>query len=325
MQKALNLKLDVEIRSRPPPDQDYRGKRLHRFHNSKEAIMHPVQRIRRGVTAVIGLALIVHAASAQPANEESAMPTHKQQVVELLKSIETGDSKPLAYINPDKYIQHNLAVGDGLAGLGVLFRSLPKGSARVNTVRVFEDGDFVFAHTEYNFFGPKIGFDIFRFEDGKIVEHWDNLQETPAKPSPSGHSMTDGPTAPSDLDNTEANKALMQAYMDDLLQGRRDKFAGYFDGNNYIQHNPLVADNLTGLFAGLQSLAKQGLAVKYHQVHQILGEGNFVLVVAEGSFGDRLSSYYDLYRIQNGKIAEHWDTIEAIPPRAEWKNSNGKF
>ena len=37
-----------------------------------------------------------------------------------------------------------------------------------------------FLHTDYNFFGPKIGFDIFRFEDGKIVEHWDNLQETPA-------------------------------------------------------------------------------------------------------------------------------------------------
>jgi predicted SnoaL-like aldol condensation-catalyzing enzyme len=106
---------------------------------------------------------------------------------------------------------------------------------------------------------------------------------------------------------------------------RREKFASYFDGNNYIQHNPLVADNLTGLFSGLQALAKQGLQVKYDRVHKILGEGNFVLVVAEGFFGDRPSSYYDLYRIQDGKIAEHWDTIEPIPPRAEWKNSNGKF
>ena len=52
---------------------------------------------------------------------------------------------------------------------------------------------------------------------------------------------------------------------------------------------------------------------------------SYVLVVAEGSFGGRPSSYYDFYRIQDGKIAEHWDTIEAIPPRAEWKNDNGKF
>jgi predicted SnoaL-like aldol condensation-catalyzing enzyme len=134
------------------------------------------------------------------------MPSdYKQRVVELLKSIETGDSKPFSYINPNKYIQHNLAAGDGLAGVQALLQSLPKGSARVNTVRVFQDGDFVFAHTDYNFFGPKVGFDIFRFEDGKIVEHWDNLQETADKPSPSCHTMIDGPTTASDLEKTEAN------------------------------------------------------------------------------------------------------------------------
>ncbi|HYN81292.1 MAG TPA: hypothetical protein VES88_07310 [Gemmatimonadaceae bacterium] len=81
----------------------------------------------------------------------------KQQVVELLKSIETGDSKPVAFINADKYIQHNLAVGDGLAGFGAVLQALPKGSAKVRTVRVFQDGDFVFAHTDYNFFGPRSG------------------------------------------------------------------------------------------------------------------------------------------------------------------------
>jgi len=287
--------------------------------------MNFIRRVRLGIAAVSTLAFAACAMTAQASNEEPIMSDRKQQVVELLKSIETGDGKPLAYINPDKYVQHNLAVGDGMAGLRVLFQSLPKGSARVNTLRVFQDGDFVFAHTEYNFFGPKVGFDIFRFEDGKIVEHWDNLQETAANPGPSGHTMLDGSTTASGLDQTEANKALMQTYMDDLLHGRKDRFAGYFDGNNYIQHNPLVADNLTGLFAGLQALAKQGLAVKYERVHKVLGEGNFVLVVAEGSFGGRSSSYYDLYRIQNGKIAEHWDTIEPIPPRDEWKNSNGKF
>jgi predicted SnoaL-like aldol condensation-catalyzing enzyme len=252
------------------------------------------------------------------------MSDYTDQVVELLNSIETGDRKPLAYINPDKYMQHNLGVGDGLAGVLALLQAT-KGSAKVSTVRVFQDGDFVFAHVDYNFFGPKVGFDIFRFEDGKIVEHWDNLQETATDPSPGGHTMIDGPTAASDLDKTEVNKALLESYMDDLLQGRRDKFPGYFDGNNYIQHNPWVADNLTGLVAGLQTLAKEGKAVKYTRVHKVLGEGNFVLVVAEGAFGDRPTSYYDLYRIQGGKIAEHWDTLETIPPRSEWKNPNGKF
>ncbi len=140
--------------------------------------------------------------------------TRKQQVVALLKSIETGDSGPVAVINPDKYIQHNLGAADGLAGFGALLQALPPRSARVNTVRVFEDGDYVFAHTDYNFFGPKIGFDIFRFENGRIVEHWDNLQETTG-PNPTGQTMTGGPTEAHGVTKTEANKALVRAFVDD--------------------------------------------------------------------------------------------------------------
>lgn len=75
--------------------------------------------------------------------------------------------------------------------------------------------------------------------------------------------------------------------MDDLLGGCRDRFPSYFAGNSYIQHNPWVADNLTGLVSGLQALAARGSAVKYEKVHRVLGEGNFVLVVSEGTFGDR--------------------------------------
>src|SRR2546422_2931226 len=91
-----------------------------------------------------------------------APTTQKQQVRQLLKSIETGDPAPVGSINPQKYIQHNVGAADGLAGFGALMAQLPKGSARVNTVRVFQDHDLVFSHTDYNFFGTKIGFDIFR-------------------------------------------------------------------------------------------------------------------------------------------------------------------
>jgi predicted SnoaL-like aldol condensation-catalyzing enzyme len=251
--------------------------------------------------------------------------THKAQVVALLKSIETGDSAPVSSINPDKYIQHNLAVGDGLAGFGAALQALPKGSARANTVRVFQDGDYVFAHTEYNFFGPKIGFDVFRFENDKIVEHWDNLQET-SNPNPSGRTMLDGAAIAIDIDQTESNKTLVRGFVEDILvDGKMDKLANYFDGDNYLQHNPAVTDGLTGLGSALTAMAKAGISMKYDRIHKILGEGNFVLVISEGQFAGKDVAFYDLFRVHANKIAEHWDTIEPIPARSEWQNANGKF
>ncbi len=254
-----------------------------------------------------------------------SLTSPKQQVVALLHAIETGAAEPVASIDPDRYTQHNLAVGDGLAGFGEVLRALPPGSARARTARVFQDGPFVFAHTEYNFFGPKVGFDVFRFDGGRIVEHWDNLQET-ALPNPSGRTMLDGPTEAQDLDRTEANKARVRAFVQEILvDGRMERLAGYFDGDRYAQHNPQVADGLSGLGAALQAMAAQGVAMTYERVHTVLGEGSFVLAISEGRFAGKHVAFYDLFRVEADKIAEHWDTIEEIPPRAAWKNANGKF
>ena len=250
---------------------------------------------------------------------------HKRKAIELMKSVESGERGPLSFINPDMYIQHNLAAADGLQGFADLMKQLPPNSARVKTVRVFQDGDFVITHSDFNFFGPKIGFDIFRFEQDKIVEHWDNLQET-APANPSGHTMIDGPTESQDLERTEQNKLLVRNFVKDILvDGKMDKLAGYFDGNSYTQHNPQIGDGLSGLGSALEAMAKQGIALKYSKIHKVLGEGNFVLVVSEGTFGDRPTSFYDLFRVKNGKLVEHWDTLETIPAKSEWKNANGKF
>ena len=252
--------------------------------------------------------------------------SQKQQVSELLKGLETGKAPALGYINSEKYIQHNLAAKDGLQGLQEFLGQIPPNTIHVNTVRVFQDGDHVFAHSEYDFFGPKIGFDIFRYEDGKIVEHWDNLQETPASPNPSGHTPIDGPTEAEDLDKTEENKKLVHQFVEDILvNGKLDTLPGYYEGDNYIQHNPQIADGLTGLSQALQFMAEHGITLRYDKIHRVLGEGNFVLVVSEGSFNEQPTSFYDLFRVENGKIAEHWDVLETIPPETQWQNQNGKF
>jgi len=118
----------------------------------------------------------------------------------------------------------------------------------------------------------------------------------------------------------------VSAFVDDILiGGKMAKLAGYYDGDNYIQHNPQIPDKVSGLGAALQAMAKQGITLKYTKTHKVLGEGNFVLAMSEGHLGSQLDAFYDLFRVENGKIAEHWDVIQPIPPKNEWKNENGKF
>ncbi len=252
--------------------------------------------------------------------------TNKQKAVALIESLETGAHEPVSYINPNKYIQHNLAVGDGLAGFGEVVANAPEGGFKAKVVRAFEDKDYVFLHVEYDFFGPKAAFDIFRFEDGKIVEHWDNLSDiTP--PNPSGRTQLDGASEIADSDNTEANKALVKNFVVDvLMNGKADKITDYVNPEKYLQHNAGIGDGLDGLGAALQYFAENGLVLQYDKVHKVLGEGNFVLTVSEGKFGkgDHVA-YYDLFRLENDKIVEHWDIIQNIPAESDWKNSNGKF
>lgn len=277
------------------------------------------------IVAMVLAALVSACAVKNDATTAVEEPSPATKVKQLLESIETGDPKPVAYINPNKYIQHNLAVADGLAGFGEVLSLLPEGSAKAKVVRVFQDGDYVFAHTEYDFFGPKIGFDIFRFEDGLIVEHWDNLQAT-ATTSVSGRTQTDGPTEAADLDKTEANKALVSELVNDVfIGGQVEKITSYISTEKYEQHNPNVGDGLAALGEALAAMAEAGTPMTYTKSHAILGQGNFVLSVAEGKFLGQHVSFYDLFRVEDGKLVEHWDTIEVIPAKADWKNDNGKF
>lgn len=183
-------------------------------------------------------------------------------------------------------------------------------------VRLLEDGELVVAHTEYEHDGPKVAFEIHRFEGDTIVDHWGNHGDCAAAKNPSGRTQTDGPTEIIDRDRTAANKALVREFVQAvLLDQQLAKAAGFVDG--YLQHNPLVGDGLAALGGLLEQLAKQGSPIIYDKLHRTLGEGNFVLTVCEGRFGKAPTAYYDLFRIADGKIVEHWDVIEA--------KSDGKF
>ncbi len=252
------------------------------------------------------------------------MASKRELLKKLLKGIETGDADAAAVVNEAKYIQHNPQTHEGSEGLAELFARLSKTNPRVTFVRVFEDGDFAFAHNEYDFSGLRVAFEVFRFEDSKAVEHWDNIQ--PLKgPNPSGRGMLDGSTEITDLDKTEANRDLARRFAEQVLvEGQTDLLDTYVD-EALIQHNPNLADGIAVLRSTLDAAENGVRHIQYHTVHRVLAEGNFVLCMCEGSRGGIHSSFYDLFRVRDGIIVEHWDTIEAIASRNEWKNENGKF
>ena len=174
--------------------------------------------------------------------------------------------------------------------------------------------------------GEQVAFDIFRFgEDGRIAEHWDNLTALVGE-NPSGHTQIDGTLEITDLDRTEENRELVRNFLYDVMQGNHpEKTPDYFDADAYIQHNTGIADGVSGLSEALEAMAAQGIEMIYDQVHMVLAQGNYVLAVSEGTFGGAPTSYYDLWRVEDGKIAEHWDVMETIADESTWQNQNGKF
>lgn len=255
------------------------------------------------------------------------MSDHRKKLIcALLKGIETGDEAATVVVNPDKYIQHNPQTQEGGEGLAALFQRLSKTSPKVNIVRIFSDGDFIFGHTEYDFSSRRIGFEVFRFEGDQTVEHWDNIQPR-LGPNKSGHSMVDGPTQVSDLECTETNRQLVRGFVEEVvLNHDLERLEAYFGPEGFIEHSPEGEDSVKELRVRLSATTAQGdLIVDYKRLHLVLAEGNFILAMSEGFKNDIHSSFYDLFRISDLKLVEHWDTTEPIPLQSQWKNDNGKF
>lgn len=243
----------------------------------------------------------------------------------MLKGIETGDEASVAVVNEEQYIQHNPQTHEGSDGLAALFKRLSKTSPRVNIVRIFADGNFVFGHTEYDFGSPRVGFEVFRFDGDQAVEHWDNIQPRMG-PNLSGHSMVDGPTEVSDPEYTELNRELVRSFTAEVLIGGATAGLCGFVDDAYTEHNPRLTDGLPSLRAALTVPEdSDDTWIRYDRLHKLLAEGDFVLTGCEGYRSGVHTAFYDLYRIVSGSIVEHWDTTEAIPPRSEWRNQNGKF
>ena len=261
--------------------------------------------------------------------ERKIIMTNKEKALALIGTFVSGDTAKAKELLATGYIQHNLAFGTGADAFVAAVEGLAQAPVKttVNNIRAFEDGDKVFLQTVYNFAGAgeQVGFDVFRFDaDGKIAEHWDNLADK-AAPNPSGHTQIDGTLEKKDVDKEETRK-IVAGFVGDVLRGENpDKLTSYYDGDKYIQHNTAIADGLSGLGAALEAMAKQGISMVYNKTHMVLADGDYALACSEGTFGGVPTTYYDLFRVENGFIAEHWDVMETLADKSTWANENGKF
>lgn len=229
----------------------------------------------------------------------------------------------------EDFTQHNPMVPDGRDALIGFLPGLKASGIAWTNHRVLQDGDFVVLHNSFTnaqaFGAPEIvTFDIYRMKDGLAAAHWDAIQPV-VTPSVSGRSMVDGPTEMTDLDQTEANKALAVSLIEDVLMGKDPaRITDYISAESYAQHNPIIADGLTGIVAAVEALTAANNMFQYTEIHAVLGEGNFVLTVSEGEWGGQAHAFYDLFRMDGGMIVEHWDVIQPVPTEG-LANTNGMF
>ncbi len=227
----------------------------------------------------------------------------------------------------ERYTQHSTGVGDGKEGFIAFFEPFLERNPKrdIQVLRALQDGRHVFVHVFQSLNDGEaqwVTTDFFDSDDeGKIIEHWDVIGEY--NPSNlSGHSNIDGATEITDLDKTEANKALVREFMDVCLIGNdASKLGGYISAESYIDHSPNAPDGLEH-FKSLWAAPNYPLS--YQECFLMVGEGNFVATLNRARLGEEDLCQTDLFRLENGKIVEHWDNSEPIPPKEELANS-GKF
>jgi predicted SnoaL-like aldol condensation-catalyzing enzyme len=122
----------------------------------------------------------------------------------------------------------------------------------------------------------------------------------------------------------EANKRIATEFYDAAINRKDFAAASQYLGSNYRQHNPTAADGAEGLRAFIDFL-KMRYPNQRGAIKRVIAEGDLVVLHVHSTRGDDTPgrAIVDVFRIENGKVVEHWDVIQDIP--AKPANQNGMF
>lgn len=244
-----------------------------------------------------------------------------------LEGIRDGNIEVVKKYSGNRYTQHSTGVKDGVDGFMEFFKGfLERTSERdIRIIRAIEDGNYVFLHVFQdidNGTAQWVTTDMFDTEkNDKIVEHWDVISAyvAPVKTA-SGNDMVLGDFEITDLDKTEENKALIRSFITEVFQNKKHHLLDQFvSKDTYIQHNPQVPNGYEAIEGFLKAQE-----FNYDFVFHVMGQGNYVVSYSQATYQGNKLAVFDIFRIENGKIVEHWDNMETIYPHSEWANT-GKF
>ena len=237
----------------------------------------------------------------------------------------------------DPYIQHSPDLLDGWKPVWDLLADRPKGFSSQSMQWIgkngfLDSGDFLVMFREVNRGDgtpPSKIVDLMRFDEyGKYAEHWD-IRQPLSQSTASGRSETaeadqfkNNPVS-YDEKTEQENAILVVRFLNQAFNlGQLDEALDELVYEGYVQHNPFIADGIEPVKA---VFAEGKIPALTYDIKYVLPQNDLVVVYSKVTSSQGTSAVVDIVRVRNGKLVEHWDVVQPVPPENNMPHGNGMF